>query len=199
MRWASSPSKERAMTRLVFPSLVVLLLPVGVSCTAADDPPEEKSAAALSPPAGKEAANADRAIVDEYLTKWDQFAQGQNELVPYLRDQRPTFEAALTRLLRSGDRGAPARLVFYAVVQVGGFIPADSELGAAARTLLGADFPLTTTKTGQKVLFCSDLYFWWEKHQSRFERFPLFEEWLSRDFAKTTVLPAYRRLREQSR
>ena len=142
---------------------------------------------------------ADRALVDDYLVKWDQFARGDNQLVPYLRDNKQEFELALAQLLRTGDRGAPARLVFYPVVQVGGAIPVDSELGIAARGVLGADFPIMTTKKGQKLLFSADLYSWWEKHQSEVEHLQTFDEWLERDFAKNTVLPMYQRLQRQPR
>jgi hypothetical protein len=68
-------------------------------------------------------------MVDEYLERWDRFAQGENQLVRYLRNNKSTFEAELTRLLQNGDKRAPARLVFYAVVQVAGAIATTSDLG----------------------------------------------------------------------
>jgi hypothetical protein len=130
--------------------------------------------------------------VDGYLAKWDRFAQGENTLVPFLRDNKSAFEAALSRLLMAKDPRAPARMVFYPVVQVGGAIPAESELGKATATILGHDFPVTTTKEGERVYFCGDLYFWWEANQDKFQAYPLFVEWSKRDFAQTVVIPMFR-------
>jgi hypothetical protein len=185
-----------AMSRLVLQILLALLI---ASIAGSDQQAGEKSTDPTSRPAEGKTMNADRALVDEYLVKWDQFAQGHKQLAPYLRDNKQKFELALAQLLRTGHRSAPARLVFYPVVQVGGAIPSDSELGVAARAVLGADFPITTTKEGQKVLFCADLYSWWQKQQSKFEHFQTFDDWIGRDFAKNTVLPMYQRLQGQSR
>ena len=100
-------------------------------------------------------------LVDNYLSKWDRFAQGENELIPFLRDNKVLFEAALARLLNLKDKHAPSRMVFYAVVQVGGGIAADSELGKAAASILGEEFPVTTTDKRERLYFCGDLFFWW--------------------------------------
>ena len=70
-------------------------------------------------------------FVDEYLHAWDRFANGENRLVPYLRDNKKSFENHLTTALVAKDKKAPSRAVFYAVVQVGGFIETDSSLGQA--------------------------------------------------------------------
>jgi hypothetical protein len=135
--------------------------------------------------------NRDIEVVDDYLEQWDRFAQGDNQLVPFLRDNKVGFEAASTRLLRSGDRGAAARMVFYAVVQVGGSIPVDSNLGKASASILGPDFTVTTMKNGDRVYFAGDLYFWWEANRGKFEAYPLFEEWRNREFAKSVAIPMY--------
>jgi hypothetical protein len=135
----------------------------------------------------------DLQLVDDYLTKWDRFAQGENELVPTLRDSKAGFEAALVRLLAAGDKRAPARMVFYPVVQVGGGIPADSELGKASAAVLGPDFPVTTMKDGQRVYVCGDLYLWWDANRAKYDAFALFDEWSQRDFAQAVVIPMYRR------
>jgi hypothetical protein len=137
---------------------------------------------------------SDIETVDHYLTKWDEFAQGANALVPMLNQERPAFEAALSRLLEVGDRRAPARLVFSAVVQVGGTIPADSDLGRAAMGVLGAEFPVITRTDGQRVLFAADLFEWWERNRGAFLEFSLFEAWASRSFAQQAVIPMYRKL-----
>jgi hypothetical protein len=60
----------------------------------------------------------DLRFVDEYLEKWDRFAQGENQLVPELRDNESAFQDALVRLLAAGDRRAPGRMVFYPVASV---------------------------------------------------------------------------------
>ena len=78
----------------------------------------------------------------------DTFASLGEESNPTLGELTPTFEQALTRLLECGDRRAPARLVFYPVVQIGGDIPADSPLGRAALPVLGDDFQLASLDDG---------------------------------------------------
>jgi hypothetical protein len=79
----------------------------------------------------------DLKFVDDYLAKWDRFSQGENELVPYIRDNKDSFESTLARILEAKDKRGPARMVFYAVVQVGGSIPLDSDLGKASADALG--------------------------------------------------------------
>jgi hypothetical protein len=144
--------------------------------------------------AGTPDTSADLREVDDYLEKWDRFARGESQLFPYLRANKAGFEAALTRLLRSGDVAAPARMVFYPIVQVGGFIPVDSELGASAAAILGPGFPMTTRKDGQGAYFGGELYFWWEDNQKRFGSFPLFDEWKKRELTQSTVIPFYRKI-----
>jgi hypothetical protein len=149
-----------------------------------------------APNVGKPPMTPDLQLVDDYLAKWDRFAQGDNELVPFLRENKASFEAALTRLLIAKDRRAPARMVFYSVVQVGGAISDDSELGKAAASILGPDFPVTTTKNGERVYFCGDLFSWWQQSGQQYEAYPLFEDWSSRDFAKRVAIPMYKTARE---
>jgi hypothetical protein len=136
-------------------------------------------------------------LVDDFLAKWDQFAQGANELIPFINQNVQPFEAALTRMLDAGDRRAPGRLVFYAVVQVGGFIPLDSELGNASARWLGDDFPVFTSKNGTRAYFAGELYFWWQANREKYEPFPLFDEWSKREFARTVVVPMYTKTRER--
>lgn len=131
-------------------------------------------------------------LVDNYLSKWDRFALGENQLFPILRESKPAFEAALVRLLQADDKRATARLIFYPVVQVGGSIPANSELGKASGSVLGSDFPISTTKEGKQVYFGGDLYLWWESTHNKYEAYPLFDEWSKRDFAQTVVIPMFR-------
>jgi hypothetical protein len=134
----------------------------------------------------------DLIVVDDYLEKWDRFAQGENNLVSDIRDHKDAFEAALCIILNAKDRRAPARLVFYAVVQVGGFVALDSELGKASATLLGPDFPLFTSKEGARAYFAGELYFWWIDNRKKYESYPLFDEWSQRDFAKRVAVPMYK-------
>jgi hypothetical protein len=140
---------------------------------------------------------SDLQMVDDYLAKWDRFAQGENKLVPFLRGNKDAFEAALARLLTAKDKRAPARMVFYPVVQVGGAIAADSELGNAAAAILGPDFPVTTTETGERVYFCGDLFFWWQDNGQNYQSYSLFAEWSQRDFAQAVVIPMYKSARQQ--
>jgi len=138
----------------------------------------------------------DLKVVDDYLNKWDRFAQGDNELVPQIRDNKDSFEAALSRMVIAKDRRAASRLVFYAVVQVGGFIGVASDLGKASAALLGPAFPIFTAKDGTKAYFAGDLYFWWLDNCNKYEAFPLFDEWSQRDFAKNVAVPMYKSARK---
>ena len=114
----------------------------------------------MSPPTGEVATGEDDLrIVDDYLNKWDRFANGKNELAPFLRENQKGFESALTRLLKAKDTRAPARMVFYPVVKVGGSIAVDSDLGMASAAILRGDLPVTTTKEGERVYFAGDLFF----------------------------------------
>jgi hypothetical protein len=137
-------------------------------------------------------AGNDLQTVDAYLTKWDRFASVENDLVPFLRENKEAFEGALTRLLNARDSHAAGRMVFYSVVQVGGSILVDTELGKAASAVLGAEFPVTTSKQGERNYFAGDLFFWWQDNGKTYEAYPLFEEWSKRDFAQTVVIPMYK-------
>jgi hypothetical protein len=143
----------------------------------------------------KKPIHDDIELIDDYLATWDRFALGENSLVPDLNREAPAFKAALGRALRAQDKRAPARLVFFAVVQVGGAIPVESELGKDAAKLLGPNFPTVNAKVGS-AYFASDLYFWWLEHQTQYEAFPLLDEWARRDFATKKVIPKYQRLRQ---
>ena len=138
--------------------------------------------------------NGSLVFVDDYLGRWDRFAQGENSLVPYLRDNKKRFEGELVSLLRAGDKNAIGRVVFYAVVQVGGFIDADSEVGREVAKSFGS-LPLTEVKDGEKKIFAGDLYFWWEARKKDFPVYPLYEEWLKRDFVQNSVIQLYKNVR----
>ncbi len=89
-------------------------------------------------------------------------------------------------------------MVFYPVVQVGGFIPLDSALGIAAKAIVGDGVRPFVDKQGKAHLFAGNLYLWWEKHQSEFAPFKLFDEWCNRPFGRNTVIPGYRKMAAQS-
>jgi hypothetical protein len=131
-------------------------------------------------------------FIDEYLANWDRFANGEKKLEQYLNDKKPSFEKELAIALRAKDKKAPARLVFYTVVQVGGFIAVDSDLGKAIAPYLGKRFPTTEDADKKRLYFAGELYFWWEKNKQTYEPMPLFEEWKTHDFAKNTIIPMYK-------
>src|SRR5215204_5287174 len=83
-------------------------------------------------------------FIDNHLVAWDRFAQGANELAPQLKANRERFEKQLAAALEAADRRAPSRLVFYAVVQVAGFIRYDSDLGRACEKVVGTNVPIFT-------------------------------------------------------
>jgi hypothetical protein len=140
---------------------------------------------------GDKNSSPDFNFIDNYLTTWDRFAQGNNNLLPRLKRDTPKFQRQLAEAMKQRDKRAPSRLVFYAVVQVGGFIAYDSELGRASERLFGKDVPIFTAKDGERTYFAGDLYFWWQRHRSEFDTFPLYDEWRQRDFARKTVIPMY--------
>ncbi len=84
-------------------------------------------------------------------------------------------------------------MVFYPVVQVGGSIPAGSQLGKACATVLGEDFPTTATKDKVRVYLGGDLYLRWESNRDKYEALALRNQWSNREFAQKVVIPMYRR------
>jgi hypothetical protein len=122
--------------------------------------PRPTASLEAEPDANTTLMDNDLTLVDGFLSKWDRLAQGENDLAPQIKQLTPEFEQALSRLLESRDSRAPARLVFYAVVQVGGYIEADSELGRAAKPTLDGDFNIVTNKDGVDTIFAGDLYHW---------------------------------------
>jgi hypothetical protein len=134
----------------------------------------------------------DFAFIDGYLLTWDRFAQGANDRMPRLGKDTPKFERHLADALSRNDSRAPSRVVFYAVVQVGGFIPIDSPVGQAFHNRFGNAAPIFHDKEdGSQSLFAGDLYFWWEAHKSEYDAFPLYEEWRQRPFAKNVAIKMY--------
>jgi hypothetical protein len=134
----------------------------------------------------------DFTLIDQYLKTWDQFAQGNNSLIPRIKQDRAAFEQHLTDALARNDNRAPGRFVFYAVVQVGGFIPVSSPLGQVFQHRVGDAVPIfTNEKDGSQSFFAGDLYFWWEAHKSEYAPFPLYDEWRQRDFARNVVIRMY--------
>ena len=134
----------------------------------------------------------DFAYIDQYLNTWDAFAQGNNDLAPIIRRDAEQFSAELTVALKRADPRAPSRLVFYAVVQVGGFIPLDSDLGQAFHMRFGDTVPIfKSEKDGKQRYFAGDLYYWWEAHKSEFTSYPLYDDWRQREFTKNIALKLY--------
>ncbi len=130
-------------------------------------------------------------FIDNYLNQWDEFAQGANDLSPKLKKDAERFVAELGRALVAKDPRAPSRVVFYAVVQVGGFIPVNGEIGRPLTKIVAGRVPAFTDKNGQKRYFAGDLFCWWEAGGHEFPQFWLYEEWKKRDFAQKTVIPWY--------
>ncbi len=136
---------------------------------------------------------SDFAFIDQYLAAWDTFAQGNNNLAPAIKKDVQRFSTELTAVLEKGDSRAPGRFVFYAVVQVGGFIPLESELGQAFHRRFGSAVPIfTSDKDGKQRYFAGDLYFWWEAHKSEYASFPLYDDWSRREFTKNVILKMYK-------
>ena len=134
----------------------------------------------------------DFALIDRYLHSWDRFAQGDNSLVTRLNQDKAAFEKHLTDALRKNDNRAPSRVVFYAVVQVGGFIPLASSLGQEFQQRVGNAVPIfTDDKDGSRSYFAGDLYFWWEAHKAQYASFPLYDEWRQREFARNVAIKLY--------
>jgi hypothetical protein len=139
------------------------------------------------------AEEIDLTPLDAYLGIWDRFAQGDNLLVQQLNSTWPQARETLISALRAKDPRAPSRLVFLMLVQVGGSIPVDSETGRAWRDFVG-EFSTVKGKDGKEVYFAADFYHWWTRHRSAQDDLPLLVAWLSRDFARNTVIPMYERM-----
>ena len=143
-------------------------------------------------------ASTDFTKLDAYLSDWDQFAQGHNELAAELASRAPEFERDLSAALAAQDPRAPSRLVFYLVVQVGGFLPVNTPLGVEAGKLVGPAFPAFKQPGAPDRYFAGDMWFWWVDHRNHFATFPLLDEWANREFARTVVLPMYQQARHAS-
>jgi hypothetical protein len=134
--------------------------------------------------------------IDSHLAMWDRFAQGDRSLVPKMNETWPRARTALVEALKAKDPRAPSRLVFLMLVQVGGSVPVDSEMGQTWRNHV-PDFPAHEVDS-EKVYFAADFYAWWKRNESPQHDLPLLREWLSRDFARTHVIPMYERLQHQN-
>jgi len=130
-------------------------------------------------------------FIDDYLSRWDSFAQGDNSLVPSLKRDKPRFETELSDALVSGDKRAMSRAIFSAVVQVDGFIPLDSPIGQGIQKESAGGIAIFTSDKGEKMYFAGDLYDWWLTNRNRFSDYPLFNDYMKRDFAKDVVLKLY--------
>jgi hypothetical protein len=149
---------------------------------------------------GRSGASNTLSFVDDYLRAWDRFAQSDNSLAPRLKADRSKFELQLAKAVESGDSSAPGRVVFYAVVQVGGFIPADSPIGMAFHKRFDGAVPLYKDKeNGSESYFAGDLYFWWEAHKTEFASYPLYEQWRTREFTQTGAISMYKGAAKQFR
>lgn len=119
-------------------------------------------------------------MIDAHLQQWDALARGDRRAAAAVIDpsNRAVFEHALLELLGSEDRAAPARLVFYLVVQQFGMLSLETALGAAAGDLVG-DPNGALAREGRTVYVPADLYRWWKQNGARYEPLPLLERWES--------------------
>ncbi|MCP5558489.1 MAG: hypothetical protein H7A55_12120 [Verrucomicrobiaceae bacterium] len=134
--------------------------------------------------------------VDLYLKKWDEFATGSPDSGYHLGGRFPEFEASLLRMFAVNDARAPSRFVFYQLVQVGGFIEAESPLGRAFARATNGTCRTTLADGDIPKYFAGDLYFWWIDHASEFASMPLMDNWLKREFAQKTAIPMYTAVRK---
>ena len=122
----------------------------------------------------------DYALIDGFLERWDRYSRGDDTVVPSLDADVRRFNAELARAVRSDGRRGVGRAVFYAVVQVAGFVPADSELGRALEGVFRGALPKPRPSAGGPRFFAGDLYRWWQSAAADFERYPRLEAWASR-------------------
>jgi hypothetical protein len=135
--------------------------------------------------------------INGYLGAWDRFAQGESGLAGFLNEYHEPFENLLAASLYAGYAWAPSRVVFYTLVQVGGTIEVESHLGREWRAFTEDSFPVVSGKGGVPVYFAAHFYDWWMQSGHRYPRYDLLEEWLSREFARTTAIPMYQSLLRQ--
>lgn len=129
-------------------------------------------------------------FIDRFLENWDRFAQGENDLAPFIKENKDLFEEELANAFTEGDLRTASRLVFYMVVQVGGFIRCDSMLGWACASLVGSR-DTTTNVEGVLSYFAGTVYLWWRDHRQDYAAYPLLDEWEQREFSKSLVIPMY--------
>jgi len=124
-------------------------------------------------------------FVDEHLARWDRFARGANELAPVIRQHREEFHRQLISVLKSDRKQGVPRLVYYAVIQVGTFIPVESDIGREVLTIVDSLPQFTDEKKqGEKSIFGGYLYLWWRERKSDFGSYPPLEEWEKREMSR---------------
>jgi hypothetical protein len=141
-----------------------------------------------------ERARADTAFIDDFLARFDRFAQGENELLPALRYDIPRFNAEIVLAVHTDPHWATSRAIMYPILQVGGFVPVVSPYGVALASIFRDSGPQPTQLRGEQFYFAGDLYLWWEQERTRYAPFQLYDEWRNRDFARNVVIPRYTRL-----
>jgi hypothetical protein len=133
-------------------------------------------------------------FLDTFLSTWDRFAQGENELIKSLNKDIRRFNAELARALYRDPAQSMGRAIMYPLFQVGGFVPLDSAVGKELSKIFGQKAPQITDLKCKQYYFAGDLYFWWEEHKKEFNAYQLYEAWRDRPFAKTTAIPMYQQM-----
>ena len=175
-------------------TLVALVVVCTTACARGTQPPAKNAGR----PSETMPTSTDFTQLDAYLSTWDQFAQGSNDLAAELSSRAPGFQGELAAALTAQDPRAPSRLVFYLVVQVGGFLSVDTPLGLAVGKLLGPAFPVVKHAGEPDRYFAGDIWFWWLDHRSHYANYALLDDWANREFARTVVLPMYQIARQAS-
>jgi hypothetical protein len=140
---------------------------------------------------GRLFASADQrslSFIDDHLARWDRFARGENDLAPMIQKNREDFRKQLVSLLQSDPKLGVPRLVYYIVLQVGAFIPLDSDLG---REVIKIAASLTQfadeKKASERSIFGGYFYLWWREHKSDFASYPPLEEWEKRESSRQFI------------
>jgi hypothetical protein len=123
-------------------------------------------------------------FIDEHLARWDRFARGENELVPTIRKDRDEFEKRLLAVMRIDQKQGFPRLVYYLVLQVGAFVPIESEIGKEVLKITESLPQFTDEKKqGAKSIMGGYVYLWWRDRKADFAPYAPLEAWGKREMS----------------
>ena len=127
-------------------------------------------------------------FIDDYIQRQDRKALGERRLFGGIARDLPRFNGELARALRLAPEKAVPRAVVYQLVC--GHVSAllvTSRVGAACEKAFAASGPPRTMQGTEEYYLPADLLDWYEANRTRYEAYPLFDEWRSRKRTRREV------------